>query len=332
MAKRDTDNQLAEAAVTTLQRQPTSHPAVHIPAIEEVLFAYKEAVAGDKNNSLPISEYNEIRSVAAARAGQKTDKSLGEIDRVLFNDYQLLRKDGQAVSVTTEVLAPRLTGSLVLREDRSRWRRLLAHQHVIAFPEVVELLELFAPPGKPASDAQIRQNNFIYWRKLNQVTVDYAVNELRDFGMLKPTEQGTFCADWAPPPALCMLIIKYYLALTGHLVDVAIETDELLSQVASVLPPRLLEHHPANSSWMRALRAPENAIVSEVGTSRMRITFEGLRWFAEVGLVSPLDCGKVLRQRRAKDALISLRDALIKRMTSLSPANMQLIEDALRPA
>src|SRR5262249_46638241 len=117
---------------------------------------------------------------------------------------------------------------------------------------------------------------------------------------------------------------------TNHCVDVAVETDELIAQVTSILPPRLFEHHPATSSWMRALRAPTDAFVSEVGGSRVRLTMQGLNWFAGTGLVSPLDCGKVLRGHNATDSLIKLRDALVERMAPLSPANMQVIEDALR--
>jgi hypothetical protein len=331
MAKRDEDNQLAEAAVKMLRSQPTHHPAVHIPAIEEVLFLTKNALGGDKNNSLSFSQYKEIRTAAAMKAGQKSEKAFREIDRVIFKDYQLLQQVDEIVSVRTEVKPPNLPGNTLFQEDRPRWRRLLAHQHVLAFPEMGEILELFAPPGKPANAAQSRRGYFVFWRKLNQVTVDYAVDELCDLGMLNRTPQNTLCAVWAPPPTLCTICIRYYLALTEHQVDVPVETEELLSQVTSILPPRLFENHPAASSWARILRIPAEAILAEVGGSRVRLTMQGLRWFADVGLVSPLDCGKVLRRRRAVDPLINLRDALVERMANLAPINKQAIEDALRP-
>jgi hypothetical protein len=331
MSKRDADNSFAEVTIATLRRQPTSHPAVHVPAIEEVLFNLSQVLTTKENNALSSSEYKDLRVAAAIKAGQKSEKSFAEIDRILFEDYQILSRKDEVVSITTDMPPPALAGTTILRENRSRWRYLLAHQHALAFPELVEIMELFAPPGKPASAAQSRRDHFIFWRKLNQVTVDYAVDELREFRVLERTPENTLCAVWAPPPILCILTVKHYLALTNFEVDVAIATDELLSQVSSTLPPRLFEAHPATSAWMRTLRAPPDTIIGEVGGSRIRLTTQGLHWLAAAGLVSPLDCGKVLRQRRARDALINLRDALIERMARLSPTNRQMIEDALRP-
>jgi hypothetical protein len=277
-----------------------------------------------------MAAYDEVRTVAAQKAGRS--RAHGEIDRVLFDEYKLLRRDGDSVTIVEQRDDARYTGTMILAEERGRWRRMLAHQHVLAFPEVLEVLELFAPPGKPASVAQTLRDRFVYFRKFNQVTVDYSVDELDTYGLLQKRSNGSLCAAWGPPAALAGLVLKHYLLLTEFRTDVAVEWADLVTQVSNVLPPRLFERQPVGSHWLDALNAPPNLFMSEISGSRTRLTSEGLRWFAGQGLVAPVDCGKVLRQRKAKAALLQLRDALRDRVVKLNAANADAVVSALEPS
>jgi hypothetical protein len=317
-----------------MEQQPTNHPAVHIGAVDKLLELLKAESSLEKLEELPWARYEELRDKAAA-AAQAGVRAHDEVDRVMFEKgYRLLQHGGEKVRPTTNAPPPWISGLDVLRDGDppSRRRRLLAHLHGLAFPEVGELLELFAYPGKPASIVQTRRDNFVFWRKLNQVTADYVASELREFGLLQRQADESFCAVRASPPILAGIVVRKYLVLADHRVDQAVDIGDLLSQAGGVLPPRLFDGHPADSAWLRALRAPGGVFLQEVGGSRVRLGLEGLCWFAEAGIASPLDCGKVLRQRRAKESLARVREALIKRMAELRPINMSAIEIALQPA
>jgi len=330
MPTSDSDQQLLDAIVSALEARGTSHPAVHIVAFEEVLDAVQTSIEQTGVQQITMATYEEVRTVAAEKAGRS--RAHGEIDRVLFDDYRLLRREGDSVSIVDRRDTARYTGTMILAEERVRWRRMLAHQHVLAFPEVLEVLELFAPPGKPASVAQTLRDRFVYFRKFNQVTVDYSVDELDTYGLLQKRSDGSLCSAWGPPAALAGLLLKHYLLLTDFRVEVAIEWTDLVTQVSNVLPPRLFERQPVGSNWLQALNAPPDLFMSEIGGSRTRLTTEGLRWFAGQGLVAPVDCGKVLRQKKAKAALLQLRDALRDRVQKLNAANADAVASALEPA
>ena len=321
------DNQLVQTVISTLARM-ASHPHVHVAALEEVLNDVHQELTHTKLSQLSLDRYQQIRSSAAAKAGR--GKAHAEIDRVLFEDYGLLRHDGDMVSVEAQRHGARYSGTAIVAEDRQRWRPLLAHQHVLAFPETIEVLELFAPPGQLASVAQSLQHHFVYFRKLNDVTVDYTVDELVNLKLLQKSV-GNMRAVWGPPTMLAGLTVKHYLSLTEYRVDVAVEWEQLLSQVSNVLPPKLFERHPVGSSWLQRLNGPVDLFSSEVGGTRVRLGIQGLRWFAEQGLVAPIDCGKVLRQRRAKVALLQLRDAICERMTKVGATNAETIASVLSP-
>ena len=326
------DRALANAVISTMERQPTSHPHVHLDAVEKLLDLLRVEFLLEKGPAIAWARYEELRNEACLAAHHLSD-ARGEVDRVIFGTgYCLLRRDEELVHQCDDVPPPWISCVDVLRvgEPPSRRRRLLAHLHALAFPEVGELLELFAYPGKPASVVQTRRDHFVFWRKLNQVTSDYVAHELKEFGLLQRKADDTLIAAWAPPPVLAGIVVRKYLVLADHHVDQAIDTEDLLSQAGAVLPLRLFDGHPGSSSWLKTLRPPGDIFQREVGGSRVRLGLEGLSWFARANIASPLDCGKVLRQRRAKESLGRVREALIKRMAEFRPVDMPAIEAALQ--
>jgi hypothetical protein len=327
------DRTLAATVVSVMERQPTNHPPVHVSALEKLLETLRAEFVVEGAEALPLPRYEELRNQAVTAARHR-EAARTELDRIVFDDgYRLLTR-GEEIRPTRNVPPPWIPGFDVLRDgdQAPRLRRTLAHLHALAFPEVSELLELFAYPGKPASIVQTRRDHFLFWRKMNQVSADYVAGELKEFGLVQRQTDDTLCAVWAPPSVLAGIVLRKYLILSEHRVGEAIETEDLLSQAAGVLPPRLFGRHPTNSAWLRELRAPTDVFQYEVGGSRVRLGMEGLCWFAEAGLVSPFDCGRVLRQRRAKESLARVREALIKRMAELHPVNMSTIERELQPA
>lgn len=329
------DRALAEATISALDQRSFGHPALHLRAIE-ILLDKLGALANASSGTLEAKDFEAMVAELAAQAFNKSD-AVSEIMRTLVDAYHLFQRDNnrfkllQGELVTAPWLGVDL--SLTARQNSARRRMSLAHIHALAYPEIVDALEQFAAPGKRKTSAEDSlRDRFIFGRKVNSTIAGFLVSACMHFKMVEEVDP-VLRARWAPPPVLAAIVIRRYLLLTSYRPDTAHETNDVLNQASFVLPRQLFERHPTDFGWLKALGSPQNVIRREVGGAMMRITMDGLTWFAGAGLISPVDCGRILRTRRAKDALGRVREALIRRMARLDqpPINANEIEADLQP-
>jgi hypothetical protein len=327
------DRKLASAVIQALEQREYGHPALHVRAVEILLGEKLSQVLEARGDALSVADFASLAEEAAVAAHNKADAP-GEIVRTLVDGYRLFVREGEVLRPRRGGLvdAPWLGIEAVLGPRR---RGALAHLHILAFPEIVAVLEQFAPPGRQRTVVvDSLKDRFVYGRKVNSVVAGFLVRAAREYGMIESVGQGDegYRTCWAPPPAAAAVVVRSYLMLTGHAVDVAHDTSDVATQASFVLPRSFLARHPADAPWLRELGAPPDVIRREVGGASLRIDLEGLSWFAGAGLVSPLDCARVLRVRRAKDSLGRLREHLLVRMARLTdpPVNAAEIEAELQ--
>lgn len=327
------DHKLADAALSALEERSYGHPALHLRAIE-LLFEKLSKSQAIKTNVLPTNEFDQLISEAAEEAFNKGD-AISEISRTVVEAYRLFRREDGQIRLSRGIDGPWLEVATLLAPDVSPPKRriALAHLHTLAYPEIVDALEQFSPPGKRRGSAEDSlRDRFIFGRKVNSTICGYLITACVNFKMIEDSGE-LFRAKWAPPPALATIVIRRYLMLTGYRPDTAHDVEDVLTQASFALPRGLFGRHPADSPWLKALRPPPEIIGRELSGAIMRIGLEGLTWFAANGLISPLDCGKILRTRRAKESLSRLRTAIIRRFEKLDqpPINAGQIEAELQP-
>jgi hypothetical protein len=302
----------------------------------EILLDKLSAAANVSKGILEAKEFEAIVAKSAAEAFNKSD-AVSEITRTVVDAYRLFQRDNdrfrmlQGESVSGPWLG--LDSLLIAGQNPARRRMALAHIHALAYPEIVDALEQFAAPGKRKSAAEDSlRDRFIFGRKVNSTVAGFLVSACANFKMVEEVD-AVLRARWAPPPVLAAIVIRRYLLLTSYRPDTAHETNDVLHQASFILPRQLFERHPADAGWLKALRSPPDVIRREVAGAMMRIAMDGLTWFASAGLISPVDCGRILRTRRAKDSLGKVREALIRRMARLDqpPINANEIETELQP-
>jgi hypothetical protein len=304
MAESNADRALADALVGALESRTYGIPTLYYDAIEQIFAAVLK-----QHGQLPqIIPDEELRTLAANAVDQTLhgDKAPSDLFGQLKNVFHLFQPDSGA---------PWLSSTMINADANvpGRRRQALAHQYVLAFPESLAVLEQFAAPGRIKAEARATLvGRFVGFRKLNSMNVDLLIDALKDFKLL---EQGTdhIVTRSAPAPAILALMVKRYLQLTGYKIDVGYETADLISQVTTVLPKSVVGGHPTDSVWIEKLRPVVPIFHKEVGGAQVRIKMEGLIWCAQAGLLTPVDGGQVLRLRRARESLVRIREALVKR-------------------
>jgi hypothetical protein len=329
------DRKLADAALSAMEERSYGHPAFHLRAIE--LFFEKLAKSQlVKDHLLQTEEFDKLVCEAAKEAFNKSD-AINEISRTVIDAYRLFRREDGQMRLAHGVAGPWLDVATLLAPGISTPQRriALAHLHTLAYPEIVDAVEQFSLPGKRRGVAvDSLRDRFIFGRKVNSTICGYLITACVNFKMIE--ESGELIrAKWAPPPVLATIVVRRYLMLTGYRPDTAHDVEDVLNQASFALPRDLFGRHPAVSSWLKALRPPSEIIGRELSGAIMRISLDGLTWFAANGLISPLDCGKILRTRRAKDSLSRVRTAIIRRFENEKldqpPINSGQIEAELQP-
>jgi hypothetical protein len=333
MADTSADHKLADATLSALDERSYGHPALHLRAIE-LLFEKLSKSQLIKHQLLPASEFERLISESAEEAFNKGDAT-NEISRTVIEAYRLFRREDNQIRCSQGSEGPWLDVSTLLAPEITvpKRRVALAYLHTLAYPELADALEQFAPPGKRRGVAEgSLRDRFIFGRKVNSTICGYLITACVNFKMIEETGE-VLRAKWAPPPALATMVVRRYLMLTAYRPDTAHDVEDVLTQASFVLPRELFGRHPADSYWLNALRAPSGIIGRELSGAMMRISLDGLTWFAASSLISPLDCGRILRARRAKDSLSRVRTAIIRRFEKLDqpPINAGQIEAELRP-
>jgi hypothetical protein len=330
------DRDLAQAAINVIEQRDYGHPAIHPMPIARLVAEILPPLAAEHRGMIPGDHFNEaIRK--AANDAQLGDKSPDDLKTIL-RAYRLVRpeQDSYRILGISDVESPWLGFEEVADERlslRERFRRF-AHLHMLAYPELLEAIVLLAPPGRREGDIErALRDRFAFTRKINATIAAYLIDVARSFE-LASTQGKKLRNVWAPPTVLAALVVRRYLELTDFALDRGIETADLLRQCAAVIPGMFFRQHPAETQWYRALRAPVDICLREVGGAQLRIRLDGLLWLARAGLLAPLQCARVLRERRAKDSLTRLRQRLLDRVRSFlpSPVNANEIETELSDA
>ncbi len=216
--------------------------------------------------------------------------------------------------------------------QRERFRKF-AHLHMLAYPELLEVVELLAPPGRRKVDLdRALRDRFAFTRKINPNIAAFLIDVARSYELASTqTEQMLMRNVWAPSTVLASLVVRRYLELTDFAFDHGIETADLLRRCSMVVPGVFFQRHPVDSQWYQDLRAPAGTFLREVGGAQLRIRSDGLLWLTRAGLLAPSHCAHVLRERRAKDSYSRLTKRILERVRSFSPlpANANEIAEEL---
>jgi hypothetical protein len=336
MADTSFDRELAQAAIDAIDERNYGHPAVHPMPLVRLLTDVLPPLATEHRGIIPTEKFDQAVRKVAAEASLK-DQGPDEL-RTILRAYRLVRPEQESYRVLNmkDVQAPWL-GFDELSSDhlsqRERFRRL-AHLHMLAYPELLELIELLAPPGRRKGDLERAvRDRFAFTRKINANIAAFLIDVARSFE-LASAQAELMRNVWAPPTVLAALVVRRYLELTVFALDRGIETTDLLRQCSAVVPGPFFQRHPADSQWYQGLRAPVGTLLREVGGAQLRIRSDGVLWFARAGLLAPVHSAYVLRERRAKDSYARLTKRIMERVRSFSPqpANANEIAEELGDA
>lgn len=316
------DRELAQSAIEALETREYGHPSVHSIACLKLLAEALPPIAEQFNGLIPAEPFDSALRTIANEASLR-DKGADEL-KTLLRAYRLVRQENDSYRIlnSTDNAAPWLGFDLLSAKNLNNHQRIqhLAHLHMLAYPELLEVIELLSPPGRSKADVErTLKDKFGFTRKINANIAAYLVTVANEFSMASIHGEHLIRNTWSPPSVLGALVVKNYLALTGYVVDRGVDTDDLLRQCAAVVPGSFFQRHPVDTEWYRSLGAPSDACVSAVGGTQLRIRLEGIIWFARAGLVAPISCAYVLKERRAKESLGRLRVRLMDRVKSFTP-------------
>lgn len=321
MSETSLDRELAQAAINIFEDRSYGHPAIYPVPFSQLVAEALPPLVAQHDGMIPKDQFDAVIHQVAANASLKERgpddlKTLLRAYRLAHSEQDFYRIPKRDALSEPWISFDELASSQL--NPRQRFQRF-AHLHMLAYPELLEAIELFAPPGRSESDAErTLHDRFAYTRKINDNIAAYLVSVCRNFDLVAGQDSALRNA-WAPPSVLMALTIRRYLELSGYALDRGIETADLLRQCAAIIPGPFFQHHPANADWYRSLRAPAEAILREVGGAQIRLRIEGLIWFTRAGLVEPLQCARVLRERRAKESLSLLRTRILERIKGFSP-------------
>jgi hypothetical protein len=329
MTKSSFDNDLAQAAIDVIDERAYNHPAVHAAPFARLVSELLPPIAAEHHGQIPKDVLDDVCRSAAEYAKLGDKGSSGELKKLLQN-YRLVivEQDTCRILNRADVPAPWLGFDSVAAphlHQVERFRRI-AHLHMLAYPELLEAVELLAPPGRTegAVESALR-DRFAFTRKINGVIANYLLAVMQTFDMTSESNNVLRNA-WAPPSVLAALVVRRYLELTEFSIDRGVDTADLLRQCAAIVPGRFFQRHPVDMEWYQALRAPPDVCTSEVGGAQLRIRADGILWFARAGLLSPVHCAILLRKRRAKDALARVRTRILDRVRSFNPLPINVSE------
>jgi len=275
MADSSFDRELAQAAIDAIDERNYGHPAVHPIPLIRLLTDVLPPLAAEHRGIIPAGKFDEAVRKVATEASLK-DQGADEL-RTILRAYRLVRPEQESYRVlsTTDVHTPWLAFDELSAEhlsQRERFRRL-AHLHMLAYPELLELIELLAPPGRRKGELErALRDRFAFTRKINTTIAAFLIDVARSFELASAqTDLMPMRNVWAPPTVLTALVVRRYLELTNFAPDRGIETADLLRQCAAVVPGVFFQRHPADSQWYQSLRAPTGTFLREVGGAQLRI-------------------------------------------------------------
>jgi hypothetical protein len=315
------DRDLAAAAIKAIDDRDYGHPAIHPIPLASLVGEVLPRLASSYDGIIPAGKLNDAVREVVTTANVR-DQGIDEL-KTLLRAYRLIRAEADNFRIVTSSDVPRPwlgLDALAAAQLNQRQRfQYFAHLHMLAFPELLDVIDLFSPPGRSDREAeQAVRDRFSFTRKINANIAAYLVSVARQFGLVAVKER-TYRNVWAPPAVLAALVVRSYLELTSFNADRGVDTADLLRQCAAVVPGSFFQRHPADTDWYRMLGAPPETFVREVGGAQLRIKLEGLIWFANAGLLAPLHCAYVLRGRRAKECFGRIRKRLSDRINGFSP-------------
>jgi hypothetical protein len=317
-------------AVSAIIEKPIPHPQTHLRTVLDLLRFLRRDCGTAVPESVPRADFERWRD-EAARAWTRAKPA--ELDRLVIEEFYRLfvvePLDRLAVTTRQDMDNDlfQCGRDVVEAPDDALVARRLAWNHVLIFPEILNVLQLFPQSGARKSIVDARHDYFIFCRKLNQTVCDYLVTEAETLGLLEIAE-GTAEAQYrigqVPIPARGAIAVESYLQLSGHQLDVSLPRREVEEQLSFVLPGATID-----LAWQQQLRPGGPVLRPEVGASRLRLTPEDFLWLVERRLVAPVDVGRVLvRQREGEEAAWLLKQ-FEPRLRALAPiANLDEFRSA----
>jgi hypothetical protein len=315
--------QLAEAswdAVRDIVETPIPHPHTYIRVVLDLVRMLRSDTSTPMK-TVSWSSYERSRDSAIKQRDMRVSPT--EMDRlVIGNKHYNVFADRSAgelrLTDRSDVLNDVFhTGrDLFAAPDQKGVRRELSSNHILLFPEMLDVLTLFPHSGARKSVEQARRDCFVFCRKLNEPVCDNLVEEAIDLGLLERVEHATdqlYRVGYVPVPARAAMAVESYLQTSGYQLDVSISRRAVEEQLGFIVPGVQIDR-----SWQEQLRPTGPVLRPEVGGSRLRLTPDDFLWVVRQRLVAPIDVGRVLVRQKEGEAAVWLLAQFEPRLKKLS--------------
>jgi hypothetical protein len=326
--------ELADACIDALKRthEKAGHNTLYQNGLVRLIDAITDRLSQSPDASLSTKDYESIeRSVIQGdleRLGVAV-KDVDAISKGLRDRFPVLTLDPHSQrwrpTRREEMRWATMRGGdeLLLTRHVAARRAWLAHNYLCEFSEALPVLAMHASGNLTKNALQPLEGRWLMFRKLNSVRVTLIANELRDFDLTVPAAPDGYTANHLQPaPMLAYAVIKSYLQVSQYVVDKGVSAE----LVAMALRGSLREKTAASAlrnpeAWASQIGRESAVLDREAQGGQLRLKPDGLVWYARVGLVDPVDVGRVLRGLRADAAAKRLREAfadLVQNCTNAS--------------
>lgn len=325
-------------AVFARHEANASHPNCKVNALRDLIVALRDA-ASDRDALITKADFE--ATLDRVVDDHKLRSSRKDLEKVFLDYYQILcRVDDEGYRASEDpkkdLSNPALLpGRMFLSPGltKGQIRKMLAFNHVLAFPETLPLFRMFAAPGRPWPAVQTEiENTLVFARPMNAVNSAYIKDELLDFRMISRStvDPTDLILDWIPEPAMAFYALESYLEITGHRLDQGCAFDDVERQLGFAIGSSADQF---TGAWQARLRDTPFVRI-EKGGAQVRVTLDDCLWLAERGMVHPITIARILHRRQENDVLDTLsrrvRRHLEKRMSRLetTPRNLAAYQAA----
>lgn len=315
--------QLAEAswdAVRDIVETPIPHPHTYVHVVLDLVRILRGNIS-TPTEIISRSSYEQSRNTAIKECDSQVSPT--EMDRLVIGNkhYNVFAEHSAGelrLTDRSDVLNDvfHIGRDLFAAPDQKGVKRQLSSNHILLFPEMLDVLTLFPASGARKSVVQARRDYFVFCRKLNETVCKYLVDEAIDLGLLVRVEHATdplYRVGYVPVPALAAMAVESYLQTSGYQLEVSLSRREVEEQLGFVLPGTKIDR-----SWQEQLRTAGPVLRLEVGGARLRLTPDDFLWLVQRRLVAPVDVGRVLVRQKESEAAAWLLAQFEPRLKELS--------------
>ena len=263
--------------------------------------------------------YEEIRDEEASRLTRLAGNDLKKLDQQFLSRLEILHEDDDGkirLSCKEDLRNPaKRTGKelINLLHSELAFKRCVAHNYCLAYPERMWILTQFGRFGANQSDVKSRiLDKFVIHKKINSFIISAAIDECRELGMLTGTE-GLFVSKHVPPPVYAMVITSAFLDESqGDLIH-ALKTRDIEYGFVDVFgKPDSNESRGVLGPWRYQLGHP-GLLQDEVNNTKVRLTPTAFYHLLSCGILDPRYAAMVLRHAGATQELKQLEQMILER-------------------